>query len=162
MSEPLAIDARGQALTGFDRHPEITGSVHRVVPCPFALVVLEAEGGLLLGLNRGRGEWELPGGLLGGETPRRAAARELLGETGVQCPDDQLRWVGLAEFALVDPPRTELAAVFVAISERRPAVQRSDELTEVGWFRPGDPLAVHSPLDLTIAEIALEDAPGRF
>ena len=161
MSEPLAIEASGQALTAFHRDPEITGSMHRGLPCPLALVVLDAEGGILLGLNRWRGSWELPGGLLEeGETPRQAAARELLEETGVDLPEDQLRWAGLAEFALVDPTRIELAAVFVARSERRPAVQSSEELTEVGWFRPGHPPEPHSPLDLAIAEIALEDERG--
>ena len=158
MSEPLAVDASGQALTAFHRAPEITGSIHRGVPCPLALVVLDAEGGTLLGLNRWRGVWELPGGLLEeGETPRQAAARELLEETGVDLPEDQLRWAGLAEFALVDPTRIELAGVYVATSERRPTVQSSEELTEVGWFSLGHPPAPHSPLDLEIAEIALRD-----
>ena len=158
MSSPLSIDASGQALTAFDRDPEITGSVHRGVPCPLALVVLEAEGEILLGLNHWRRSWELPGGLLEeGETPRQAAARELLEETGVDLADDQLRWAGLAEFALVDPTRIELAAVFVATSERRPSVRSSEELTDVGWFSLGHPPALHSPLDLAIARIALED-----
>lgn len=64
---------------------------------------------------------------------------------------DTLRWGGRARFDLVNPPRVELAAVYVADLDERPAVSSSEELIEVRWF-PLEALPnPHSALDLAIA-----------
>lgn len=161
MSTPIAVDAHGQAFVAFERGPEIIRGEHRGVPCPLALVVMEVEEQILLGLNRWRESWELPGGMLEeGESPRQAAHRELREETAVVLPNDDLLWAGLATFELVNPPRIELAAVFVATLENRPSSKNSEELTELGWFRVEEPPSAHAPLDLAVARSALEGSRG--
>lgn len=157
MKAILAVDGDGQSLTDFQRCAEISGAEHRGIPCPLSLVVVCAEGQVLFGLNRWRKLWELPGGLLeNGESPREAARRELSEETGVALPDEDVVWAGVATFELVDPPRTERAAVFRATLAYQPASARSHELTEVSWFRLDGLPTLHAPLDVAVAKIALE------
>src|SRR4051794_9433749 len=99
MSAPIAVDEHGQALVAFEYGPELIGSERGGVPCPLALVVVVVDEEVLLGLNRWRRSWELPGGMLeAAESPRQAATRELLEETGVALAADDLQWVGLATF----------------------------------------------------------------
>lgn len=156
MSTAIAVDAHGQAFAAFERGPEIYGGEHRGLPSPLALVIVEVEEQILFGLNRWRGLWELPGGTLDeGEPPRQAAHRELREETGVALPDVELRWAGLAAFNLVNPSRTELAAVFAATLEKRPSTKNSEELPRLGWFRIDVPPSTHAPLDLAVARTAL-------
>lgn len=80
----LAVDARGQRLVELRLDPE-PGKLRLFdPPCPLALAVITHRHQVLLGLNRWREEWELPGGIIDGdETARVAASREILEETGL-------------------------------------------------------------------------------
>lgn len=109
------------------------------------------------GLNRWRQAWELPGGIReAGERPRDAASRELAEETGLEV--DDLTWVGLARFALVDPTRDELAAVYsVGVGAEVTPVPADDELIMLMWVDPNGspPPPESSPIDLAIARWAV-------
>ncbi len=152
MDAALAVDSYGQRLT--DLSDSVEPTAHHVggVPCPLSLVVVSYASKVLFGLNRWRQQWELPGGMIDrGETPRAAAARELQEETGVTVHPDELEWVGLAAFELLNPARRELAAVYRMSLVDAPSAHASDELIEVAWVDLGSPPSNHAVLDLAIA-----------
>lgn len=154
MDAPLSVDAVGQALLSFQTAEAFEDVDAAELPCPLSLVVVHSGGEVLFGLNRWRREWEIPGGMREvGESARATACRELAEETGVLVTPATLGWGGRATFSLLDPPRRELAAVYVADIVERPAVSSSDELVDVRWF-PLDALPEpHSALDLAIARV---------
>lgn len=121
------------------------------VPCPLALVVVELDGRILMGLNRWRGTWELPGGMIeAGESPGEAALRELAEETGVAL--DSVELTGYASFVLAPDQRREDAAVFSRTLLEPVEPVPSDELVELMWWDPaGEELPDMSPLDAEIA-----------
>ena len=144
----IAVDGAGQRLVSLARVAE--DLVDTGVPCPLALVVVrDGRGRVLLGRNRWRGTFELPGGTRDAHEPARAAAeRELHEETGLTAA---LAWVGIAEFELVGPVRRERAAVFVATTDAQPHAA-DGELTELAWAAPDvSPPPGTSPLDWAIA-----------
>ncbi|MDY0910799.1 NUDIX hydrolase [Microbacterium sp. CFBP9034] len=152
MDAPLAVDSHGQRLTELSTTAEPTAQQVGGVPCPLSLVVASCSSKVLFGLNRWRQQWELPGGMIDAdETPRMAAVREVLEETGLVVHPDELEWVGLAAFELLNPPRRELAAVYRVSFVDTPSVHVSDELLEVAWLELDSPPSKHSALDLAIA-----------
>ncbi len=72
--------------------------------------------------------------------------------------EDDLRWVGLAVFDLLDPARRELAAVYDVVVLAPPLAHPTEELIRVGWIDLGDAPSDASPLDLAIARGTTE--PG--
>jgi ADP-ribose pyrophosphatase YjhB (NUDIX family) len=140
--QPLAVDDRGNALISFGRGAEETPPSD--APLPAALVALRHADRVLMVFDRYRQAWELPGGRIEeGESPRRAAGRELLEETG-QEPAGPLRFVGYARFVLAPDQRAEYAALF------------GGRLTAVRDFRPNEEIAAIRWWDLT------ETLPGRL
>ncbi|MER8220822.1 NUDIX hydrolase [Streptomyces sp. NPDC094143] len=108
--EPLAADGRGNCLISFARGGE--AAPPQDAPLPAALVALWRAGRVLMVFDRYRQSWELPGGKIEeGETPRQAAARELLEETGQQS-DERLRFIGYARFVLAPDRRAEYLALY--------------------------------------------------
>lgn len=123
-----------------------------VTPCPLALAILidDATKSVLFGLNSWRHEYELPGGMVEpGESLVNAARRELEEETGIRV--DVLTLVGYARFALTNPPRDELGAVYRATVSGEQA-SASDEMQQFLWRTPlSDTDQAISALDDAIA-----------
>jgi 8-oxo-dGTP pyrophosphatase MutT (NUDIX family) len=124
---------RGNALVSFT--PGSEDKPPSDAPLPVALVALWHGNRVLMAFNRFRQVWELPGGRIDpGETPRQAAARELLEETN-HVPDGHLRFVGFASFPLAPDQRAEYGALFVG---QAAGVSRSfppnDEIAAIRWW----------------------------
>lgn len=157
MSPPLAADVHGNVLLDVVRCTEKQleeAALH--TSCPLALVVIVDEGtkDVLFGLNRWHKSYELPGGMVEpGESFEAAAIREVDEETGIKVGSPEL--VGYAHFALVNPVRQELGAVYYARHHGRNA-SASDELSDFVWKRPLEPTEVEiSALDDAIAAWAI-------
>jgi 8-oxo-dGTP pyrophosphatase MutT (NUDIX family) len=104
--------------------------------------------------DRYRQSWELPGGLIEeGESPRQAAVRELLEESG-QVPGAPLRFVGYASFTLAPDRRTEYAALFAGHCVGLRDFQANEEIAAIRWWDllEGLPGRVQ-PLDTYLAEL---------
>ena len=142
MPDELPItDALGNHLVALEHSPEEDVDL-AAAPCPVSLVVVRApDGRVLLGLNRWRRVWELPGGVREpNESARVTAGRELAEETGVEVTFHGLRWVGVAHFALVRPDRDERAAIYLADLPTLPDATAADgELAALAWVDPAAP-----------------------
>ncbi|MDT0265543.1 NUDIX hydrolase [Streptomyces sp. DSM 44915] len=138
-AEPLASGPLGMRLLAFDEAPEET--VFRTAPVRYVLVAAWHLDRLLLVLVRDRGCWELPGGGIDpGESPRRAAARELWEETGQRLAPERLRFVGFAHTLL--PGKDEARGALYTVDVEEPADWRaSDEIAAVHWWDQGAPPA---------------------
>lgn len=151
MSSSIAVDRHGNRLVSVEAATgEELDEAAIQTPCPLALVVLidSATGHVLFGLNTWRREFELPGGIVeSGEAFVEAARRELEEETGIRI--GSLDFVGYARFALSDPSRDELGAVYFARVTNQQAAA-SDEMQQFIWRKP------LSESDLAIS--ALDDA----
>ena len=102
----------------------------------FALALTHCRGGVLLVLSRYRKAWELPGGWIdAGETPRQAAERELLEESG--CTARNMRWLGVVE---VNDGRPHFGAVFACETEQVPEGFENAETAGIAIWRRGDSL----------------------
>ena len=89
----------------------------------------------ILWIKRGtapaRGKWAMPGGYMeNDETPEAGASRELLEETGIEVPADNMILVSVS--SILHMAQTHL--VFRCHLEQRPATTRTDEAIEFGWF----------------------------
>jgi 8-oxo-dGTP diphosphatase len=117
---------------------------------PLSLVVVIYADEALMVLDRGRGQWELPGGMRErDESARQAAQRELAEETGISRAD--LGFAAVAEFSLAQPPRQEFAAVYHTVLAAVPELLINDEVLGFRWWNAGSPvLSDMSPLDAEI------------
>jgi 8-oxo-dGTP diphosphatase len=145
-------DAAGNELVGWR---DVTGNViddlDADVPLPLALVVVQCQDSVLMGLNAWRHQWELPGGMIeDGESLAAAARRELLEETGIEAGRLMLR--GVAEFVLQPDDRREYAVVCSLALPSVPHLTPNEELTAFMWWNPSSPEPdAMSPLDAEIA-----------
>jgi ADP-ribose pyrophosphatase YjhB (NUDIX family) len=152
-SPPLAVDDRGNALISFVLAAEDTPP--RDAPLPLALVALWQGDRVLMVFDRYRQAWELPGGRIDpGESPRQAAARELLEESD-HVPEGPLRFVGFACFALAPDQRAEYGALFTGqASEASRLFQPNGEIAAVRWWDLREPLPGRlQPMDAYLAEL---------
>ena len=154
MDEELARNDNGDTLTGLSQAAEHAHPAD--APLTAALVALWHDGRLLLGFNRYRQCWELPGGMIDpGETPRQAAVRELHEETGVHL--EALTFVGFARFRLGPEQHSEYAALYT--SEAAPGdddhFTPNDEITAICWWDGTRPLPDRlNLLDAHLAHLA--------
>jgi 8-oxo-dGTP diphosphatase len=138
VTSPIAVDPEGNELLEFtvgseqdleQRDPDI--------PLPLSLVVGQHQGRTLLVFNRWRRQWELPGGMIDrGETPKEAALREFVEETGQETP--VITYSGLATFRLMPDNRLEYGAVFGAALVGRTPFVPNDEVDEIQWWDGSD------------------------
>ncbi|GAA2434444.1 NUDIX domain-containing protein [Streptomyces macrosporus] len=140
-SAPLARGPLGMDLLGFHEEPE--GTRFDDAPVGYVLVVLWRAGRLLMVRVRGRDCWELPGGgIEDGETPRRAAARELWEESGRRVAPDLLRFVGFARTSLRG--RVMYGAVYTAEvdagTDGTPPFTPTEEIAAIHWRDGDEPL----------------------
>ncbi|MFI6039195.1 NUDIX hydrolase [Streptomyces sp. NPDC051315] len=153
-SPPLAVDGRGNALVSF-----VLGAEDKPpgdAPLPVALVALWHGDRVLMAFNRFRRAWELPGGRIDpGETPRQAAARELLEETQ-HVPEGQLHFAGFASFTLAPDQRAEYGALFTGRgADVSQTFQSNDEITAIRWWDMRESLPGRiQPLDAYLAELS--------
>ncbi|WP_269433556.1 NUDIX hydrolase [Nonomuraea sp. SBT364] len=147
----LAADEAGNLLTAF--HPVAEETRFDDGPLPLALVAVWRDERLLLVLNRVRRCWELPGGMIDpGETPRRAAVRELREETGLAVAD--LLFAGYARFVLGPGRRVEYAALYTARATSQPDFTPGEEISAICWWDGVQPLADRvQPLDACLGEL---------
>ncbi|MFD3735917.1 NUDIX hydrolase [Streptomyces sp. NPDC058632] len=159
-SPPLAVDDRGNALVSFALGAE--DKPPGDAPLPVALVALWHGHRVLMVFNRFRQTWELPGGQIDpGETPRQAAARELLEETN-HVPDGQFCFVGFASFTLAPDQRAEYGALFTGrAADVSQLFQPNDEVEAIRWWDLGEPLPGRlQPLDAYLAELSRNTQPS--
>ncbi|WP_301184525.1 NUDIX hydrolase [Streptomyces sp. NL15-2K] len=129
---PLAVDDRGNALVSFARRAE--GAPPCDAPLTAALVAIWHADRVLMVFDRFRQGWELPGGRVEkGESPRQAATRELLEESG-QEPDGPLRFIGYAGFVLAPDQRAEYAALFAGRTTDIREFQDNEEIEAIRWW----------------------------
>lgn len=153
---PLAADGRGNHLISFTRGGE--AAPPQDAPVQAALVALWRAGRVLVVFDRYRRSWELPGGgIEEGETPRRAAARELMEESGQQ-PEGPLRFVGYARFVLAPDQRVEYLALYTGSCTVTRAFEPGEEIAAVRWWDLREPLPGRvQPLDAYLAALAREE-----
>jgi 8-oxo-dGTP diphosphatase len=137
-------DTAGNALVGFCFTEKIPAGT------PLSLVVVTVGHAVLLMLDRDRGQWEVPGGMIErGETPEEAAVRELAEETGIVVPE--LGFAALAQFDLVNPGRQEYAAIYHVDLPARPSLRGDGEALDFRWWDPREaPGGDASPIDVEI------------
>ncbi|MDH6521523.1 8-oxo-dGTP diphosphatase [Streptomyces sp. SAI-135] len=150
--EPLVTDGRGNSLISLTRGRETAPP--QDAPLPAALVALWRAGRVLMVFDRYRRTWELPGGSIEeGESPRQAAARELLEESGQQ-PDEPLRFIGYARFVLAPDRRAENLALYAGSCAEPRVFEPTEEIAAIRWWDlrerlPGDV----QPLDAYLAPL---------
>lgn len=130
---------------------------------PAALVALWHAGRVLMVFDRYRRTWELPGGHIEtGESPRQAAARELLEESG-QEPGGSLQFVGYARSVLAPDQRIEYAALFTGHCAELREFRANEEIAAVRWWDLLEILPGRlQPMDAYLAALTREwRTPGR-
>jgi 8-oxo-dGTP pyrophosphatase MutT (NUDIX family) len=129
-------DSKGNQLLALDFVEEsVVNADHSEPALPLSLAVLTHQGQVLMIFNRWRQEWELPGGMIdAGETPRQAAFREVLEETGVTV--ESLSFEARALFSLKRPDRLEYAAVYSTRLDALPELRTNEEASAFLWWTP--------------------------
>lgn len=129
-------DSKGNQLLALECDEEsVVNAVHSEPALPLSLAVLTLQGQVLMIFNRWRQEWELPGGMIdAGETPRQAAFRGVLEETGVTV--ESLSFEARALFSLKRPDRLEYAAVYSTRLDALPELRMNEEASAFLWWTP--------------------------
>jgi 8-oxo-dGTP diphosphatase len=91
-----------------------------------------------------KGSWALPGGHVDpGEKSRRAGARELAEETGVQVPDADLQQIGVFDEPDRDPRGRYVTVAYTVVVPAGTPISAGDDARAARWWPMGDlpPLA---------------------
>ncbi|WP_203829867.1 NUDIX domain-containing protein [Actinoplanes palleronii] len=138
---------------------------HALILLPsVAVIVVDERGRLMLVRHAGHQEgWAVPGGGVDvGETPARAAVREIREETGVEIGGLRLLDVlGGADFEVTYPNGDQVAyvtTVYQADVAGGTPTPDQEEISELGWFTP----AQLAGLDLNRFARALLQATGHL
>ena len=119
-------------FVGFHETPE--AARFREEKLAFAVIIARSPEGVVLVLNKFRGVWELPGGLVDpGESPRDTATRELREEAG--CDARDVEWLGVTE---VDDGRTFYGGVFACAVDVGEFVE-NEEIGGLAYWQPDRP-----------------------
>ena len=145
MVELPVVQSDGTALLGWDPSAQEG-------PLTASLVVLWRGEECLQVFNRFRQVWELPGGMIDpGETARDAAFRELAEESG-QRPG-VLDFVGFARCWYAPAERVESLAIYRGEIDQAMPFEPNDEIAEIRWWNPAEPLAGLTRVDEAIARL---------
>ena len=105
----------------------------------YAVMMAHSRKGVVLVLSRFRKVWELPGGAIDpGESPREAAIRELVEESG--CVAHATRWLGIVE---VNDGRPHFGALLYCEVDQVPEDFSNAETVAIDYWnvaRPPTPL----------------------
>ncbi len=150
--QPPVVDDSGNALVSFTAGSEdvLPGDA----PLPLSLLALWHGERVLMVFDRYRQSWELPGGMIEpDESPRRAAVRELLEETG-QEPEGPVRFVGYATFRLGPAGRVEHGALFTGRTANPRPFEPNAEISAAHWWDTREPLPGRiQPMDAHLARL---------
>jgi tRNA threonylcarbamoyl adenosine modification protein YjeE len=147
VDETLLLDFRACA------EDELEG-VDAAIPLRLSLMTARHGGRVLMVRNLRSGEWELPGGPIAvGETPRRAAERRLVEETGVRA--GAVAFVGMATVQLGHARDIEFIALFRSTLDDDATAHAGTAGREVTWWDPTASLAGLSPIDAHLAELSV-------
>jgi 8-oxo-dGTP pyrophosphatase MutT (NUDIX family) len=134
----LATGPLGMRLLAFERLPEREPPTDHELT--YVLVALRHDDRLLMVRERVRDCWELPGGGIDpGESPRQAAVRELLEETGHRLAPEELHFTGFARTVLPDRA-IRYGALYAAETEAPAEFTPNDEIAATAWWNGTDPL----------------------
>lgn len=126
-----------QSVDGDHRKRYVCGScgvTHYQGPV-VVVAVYVCVGERILWIRRGTppaaGRWAMPGGYMeNDETPEMAASRELLEETGISIPAEQMQLVSVS--SILHMSQTHL--VFRCHLDEAPAATPTEEAPEIGWY----------------------------
>ena len=97
----------------------------------YAVMLAHSARGMVLVLSRIRNVWELPGGAIDpGESPRQAAIRELVEESG--CVARDTRWLGVVE---VNDGGPRFGALLYCEVDAVPEEFSNAETAAIGYWR---------------------------
>jgi tRNA threonylcarbamoyl adenosine modification protein YjeE len=126
------------------------------IPLRLSLITARHAGRVLMVRNVRNGEWELPGGpVADGETPRRAAERRLVEETGIL--PAAVAFVGIATVQIGPARDIEFVALFRTTLEDAATTDLGAGGRELTWWDLGSRLAALSPIDAHLAELSVTD-----
>jgi 8-oxo-dGTP pyrophosphatase MutT (NUDIX family) len=125
----------------------------------YAVMMAHSHKGVVLVLSRFRRVWELPGGAIDpGESPRQAAIRELVEESG--CVARETRWIGIVE---VNDGQPRFGALLYCEVDQVPEDFSNAETVAIDYWRTaGPPAPLGEPDEAVLRKFApIFDAEAR-